>query len=243
MTAARISVWVMLSLVLAVAGARSAMADSAVIAAYEAARKAGLLSPISYEVASDGDGGYQTTSPDWGTPMPVVTTASGRYMAIKDEGTGGGTFEVVAVLWTVAPDLEFLIVTGTLFDGGRAENSRLRLYSDTDHGWEEVTGYAWPGVPLHAFMPGSMTIADLQALEEIGASVYLQLAEADGYPVAWLVINREPVSAVCNGEDWFVPRDPSAYLRFCDRIDGNIRTQLALHWDPNAYGYRIDRSD
>jgi hypothetical protein len=105
----------------------SGFAGPSVIEAYDELRAAGLLPDLPYELRVEG-GRWVTTSPDWGTPMPVTVDGPAGYALVLDEGTGGGAFELQLVLWRQADDLPLLGVATTLLDGGYRETSHVRFF-------------------------------------------------------------------------------------------------------------------
>jgi hypothetical protein len=79
-------------------------AQPSVVGYYEELRQSGAADDLTYALREEGKR-WVTTSPDWGTPMPVTVDGPRGYMRILDDGTGGGSFETQVVLWRQADDL------------------------------------------------------------------------------------------------------------------------------------------
>jgi hypothetical protein len=212
-------------------------AQPSVVGYYEELRQSGAADDLTYALREEGKR-WVTTSPDWGTPMPVTVDGPRGYMRILDDGTGGGSFETQVVLWRQADDLPLLGIAET-FLGPLPERTRLRFFGHDRHRWDEITDYSWPGVSLTDFMTPEMTVADLRALEAIRAAVYVELPRQGLRPAARLVYPVDEVSAVCDGADWFVPADPAPYLRFCRDLSPRLYRRIAFEWDPVAVQFRM----
>lgn len=212
-------------------------AQPSVVGYYEELRQSGAADDLTYALRQDG-GRWVTTSPDWGTPMPVTVDGPRGYMRILDEGTGGGTTEIQVVLWRQADDLPLLGIAET-FLGPLPEGTRLRFFVHNRNRWLEHTAYSWPGVTLADFMTPEMTVADLRDLQAIRAAVYVELPRQGLRPMAQLIYPVDEVNAVCNGEDWFVPQDPAPYLRFCRDLSPRLYRLIAFEWDPVAVQFRM----
>lgn len=215
----------------------AAAAQPSVVVYYEDLRQSGAVRDLTYALRREG-GRWVTTSPDWGTAMPVTVDGPNGYVRVMDEGTGGGSFETQIVLWRQADDLPLLGIaeTGFLPQPG---NTRLRFFAHDRHEWNELTGYSWPGVSLADFMTPDMTVADLRDLEAIRAAVYIALPRQGLRPVARLTVPEAEVAAVCGGKDWFDPDDPGPYLRYCGRLRDRLYSRIAFDWDPVAVQFRM----
>ena len=213
-----------------------ASAQTAVVDYYEDLRLSGLVADLTYALRQEG-GQWVTTSPDWGTPMPIMVDGPNGYVRIMDEGTGGGSFETQIVLWRQADGLPLLGIAETSFDPA-AGQTRLRFFAHDRHQWDELTGYSWPGVTLSDFMTSDMTIGDLRDLRAIRAAVYVDLPRQGLRPEARLVYPEEEVRAVCNGEEWYVPADPAPYLRFCETLSARLYHRIPFEWDPVSVVFR-----
>lgn len=214
-----------------------AAAQPSVVRYYEELRQSGLVPDLTYALRREA-GQWVTTSPDWGTPMPVTVDGPRGYLRIMDEGTGGGSFETQVVLWRQADGLPLIGIAETSFDPAPGQ-TRLRFFAHDRHRWDDLTAYSWPGVSLADFMPPGMTIGDLRDLRAIRAAVHVVLPRQGLRPEARLVYPQEEVRAVCNGEDWIVPADPGPYLRFCETLDARLFRRIAFDWDPVAVTFRM----
>jgi hypothetical protein len=214
-----------------------AAAQPSVVSAYEEIRGSGLAPDLTYEIRSQG-GGWVTTSPDWGTAMPVTVDAANGYVKIWDEGTGGGAYETQVVLWRQADGLPLVGIAETGYDPVPG-NTRLRFFAHDRHSWDEITGYSWPGVGLADFMTPEMSVADLRALEAINARVYIELPRSGLSPVARLAMPEEEIRAVCAGEDWIVVRDTAPYLRYCERLAAPLYRVIRFDFDRVAVRFRM----
>lgn len=214
-----------------------AAAQPSVVTYYEELRQSGLVSDLTYALRQEG-GQWVTTSPDWGTPMPITVDGPHGYIRIMDEGTGGGSIETQIVLWRQADGLPLLGIAETGF-APAAGQTRLRFFAHDTVNWVENTPYAWPGVTLADFMTAGMTADDLHDLQAIRAAVYVELPRQGLGPEARLVVPEEEVRAVCNGEDWFVPSDPAPYLRYCQTQRPRLVNRIGFDWDPVQVGFRM----
>jgi hypothetical protein len=97
--------------------------------------------------------------------------------------------------------------------------------------WADWSHYTWPDLSVADFMPGTMTIDDLRALETIGAAVYVALPRQGTAPEARLIIRESEVRAVCAGEDWLVVPDRAPYLLYCERLAPRLTRTITLGWD------------
>jgi hypothetical protein len=210
--------------------ANTALAEPSVVAAYSGLRASGAAPDLAYDVR-EAPGGFATISPDWGNAIPVEVDAANGWMRIADEGTGGGSFEAQVVLWRLDHGAGLLGIAESVFDPPHPGASRVRFFSDDYGRWGEWTEYTWPKVTLADFLPGDMTIDDLRALEDLRSVVHVTLPREGRDALARLVTRDEEIAAVCGGEDWFVPADPAAYLRYCARIAPRLAREIVLHFD------------
>jgi hypothetical protein len=208
----------------------AASADPSVVDAYEALRASGVAPDLTYALEMDA-GQWVTTSPDWGTPIPVLVDGSNGYVEILDEGTGGGSFETQIVLWRKADGAPLLGIAETAHLQPGMGASHVRFFESYAGRWEDLTGYVWPQVDLTDFMTDQMSVADLRDLTAIGASVYVDLPQHGLNAEARLTVPDELVRAVCDGEDWFVPADKEPYLRYCRNLSGALYRTMSVRWD------------
>jgi len=206
------------------------LAQPSVVDVYRDIQAAGVAPDLSYEL-SEFANDWVVTSPDWGTPIPVLVSNSDSYMRFSDEGTGGGSFDTEVAVWQLPDGTALVGVAETSYDPPWPMDTRLRFFGFDGRDWSDWTSYVWPGVGLADFLGDTMRIADLRALESIGASVQLVLPNGGTSAEARLITRDEEIEAVCNGADWFVPADPAPYLRYCDHITSRVARYLKLDWD------------
>lgn len=209
--------------------AGAAFADPAVVEAYRAIRASGVAPDLTYELRA-GPGGFVTTSPDWGTDIPVEVDAANGWLRIADEGTGAGLYETQIVLWRQTGGTPLVGIAETLFEPPYPGATRVRFFGEEGANWGEWTAYVWPAPELADFLPDDLTIADLRALRATRAAIYVTLPRHGLDARAQLVTRDEEIRAVCGGEDWFVPADPAAYLRYCARVAGRLGREIPLRW-------------
>jgi hypothetical protein len=207
-------------------------AQPSVVAYYQELRQSGVAGALPYALSQQG-GAWVTTSPDWGTAIPVTVDGPRGYIRILDEGTGGGAFETQIVLWRQADGLPLLGLAETPV-GPDASDTRLRFFAHDRHHWDDVTGYAWPGVALSDFMLDTMTVEELRVLQGIRAAIQIVLPREGLSPEARLVLPEAEIRAVCQGEDGYVPADPAPYLTYCRRLEGRLHRVVSFVWDPVA---------
>lgn len=211
------------------AAAAPSPAGPAVTRQYMALMKSGIAPDLRYAIRSEG-GRWLTTSPDWETPMPVSVDAAKGTILILDEGTGGGSFETQVALWPGSGGTPIVGIAETALIQPGQETTRVRFFEPIAGKWTEQTGYVWPDLSLADFMPGEMTIADLKDLKAIGAAVAVRFPRGGKDAEARLIVPKETVKAVCEGEDWFVPADKAPYLRYCEHIAGDLFRALPVKW-------------
>lgn len=222
--------WIGVGVVVLCLTATASVAEPSVVAAYKNVRAAGITPGLAYEVR-EAPGGFATISPDWGNAIPVEVDAANGWMRIADEGTGGGTYEAQVVLWRLDHGAGLLGIAESVFDPPHPGASRVRFFSDDYGGWSDWSDYVWPEIALADFLPGDMTIDDLRALEAVRSVVHVTLPRQGRDAQARLVTRDEEIAAVCGGEDWFVPRDPAPYMRYCARIAPRLMREIVLRFD------------
>lgn len=213
----------------ALSAAAPSPAGSDVASQYMALMKSGIAPDLRYAIRSEA-GRWLTTSPDWETPMPVTVDEGKGIIRILDEGTGGGSFETQVALWPGSGGSPLVGIAETAMIQPGQEPTRVRFFEPIAGMWSEQTGYVWPDLSLADFMPGEMTIADLKDLKAIGAAVAVRFPQGGKDAEARLIVPKETVKAVCEGEDWFVPADKAPYLRYCERIADGLFRALPVKW-------------
>ena len=227
-----------ITLIAAMLAGGAAMADPAVVEAYHALKASGVAGELTYELRP-AKGGWMTTSPDWGTDMPVVVDGANGFIEVLDEGTGGGSFRQQVVLWRMSDGTPLLGLGETAYDPPYPMTTRVRFFAPYGDGWEEWRQGLWPDPGLEDFLPNQATIADLRTLEEVDARILVDLPRHGVDITATLVTPDTHINAVCGGEDWFVPADPDAYLAYCNRVAGQVRRELSIAWDKENYQFTI----
>ncbi len=222
-----------------IAFAQGAFADPSVVEAWRDIRSAGVAGELLYELRQDG-GRWVTTSPDWGTAMPVTVDGTNGFVEIMDEGTGGGSFRTQVVLWRMADGQPLVGIGETSYSPPYPDTTRVRFFGlEAGHGWEDWTGFVWPDLGIADFMTDDMTIADLKALKAIRAQVAVSLPQHGTSPVARLITPDTEIAAVCGGEDWFVPADPAPYLRYCSQLSGQLYREIHITWNKAEYQFEM----
>ncbi|MCI2398742.1 hypothetical protein [Aliiroseovarius subalbicans] len=210
-----------------IALAGGAVADPSVVDAYRDIRR--VTPDLTYDLRQQGNG-WVTTSPDWGTALPITVNGPAGFVEIMDEGTGGGSYRTQIVLWRAGDGTPLVGIGETAYTPPWPDTTRVRFFGKDGENWSDWTDYVWPDVTLADFMPDDMRISDLRALEAIRAQVFVTLPQKGTRPVAQLITHDSEIAAVCKGETWFVPSDPAPYLTYCDRLQDHLFHTLDLDW-------------
>lgn len=219
--------------------AQGAFAAPSVVEAWQEIHNQGVAGELLYELRQEG-GRWVTTSPDWGTPMPVTVDGTNGFVEIVDEGTGGGSLRTQVVLWRMADGQPLVGLGETSYSPPYPDTTRVRFFGHEDgHGWADWSDYVWPDPDIADFMTDDMSVGDLRALEAIGVQVAVSLPQHGTSPVAQLITRDTEISAVCGGEDWFVPSDPAPYLRYCDQLSGQLFREIEVIWNKDEYQFEM----
>jgi hypothetical protein len=177
------------------------------------------------------NGKWVSVNMSWETDFPAIVDLKSGYIFFTDEGTGGGNFDTQIVLWRRSDGSPLIGIAEVSYDPPYPLLWRLRFFEQDQDSWLDTTDYVLPKIGVSSFLTDNMTLADLNAVHDIGSGITVELPRKGTSIKAYLVVKDIYVNAVCNGEDWFEPGDKAPYFRYCENVRGLANTLILLKWN------------